>query len=57
MLKSIQQNSTSLHDKGFGESRDTRYITKDNKGNIQPTANIKLNGEKLTVISLKSGTR
>jgi hypothetical protein len=35
---------------------DTRSIPKHNKGNIQQ-ANIKLNGEKLKVIPLKSETR
>ena len=35
IFKSLQQNTTSLHDKGFGESRDTRNTPKHNKGNIQ----------------------
>ena len=54
------ENTTSLHDKGLGESRDTRNIRKPkhNKGNIQqPTANIRLNGNKLNAIPLTSGTR
>ncbi|KAL6084019.1 hypothetical protein STEG23_029934 [Scotinomys teguina] len=42
--------------KGLGESRNTGDIPKHNKGNLQQ-ANIKLNGEKLKAIPLKSGTR
>jgi hypothetical protein len=34
-----------------------RHIPKYNKRNKQPIANIKLNGEKLKVIPLKSGAR
>ena len=43
-------------DKGLGVSRDTRNISKHNKGNIQQ-ANSKLNGEKVKVFPLKSGIR
>ena len=35
MMKKPLKNTTSLHDKGLGESRDTRNIPKHNKGNIQ----------------------
>ena len=45
------------HDKGLGESRDTRNISKHNKGNRQKQANIKLNREKLPASPLKSGRR
>ena len=56
--KAFNKITTSLHDKGLGESRDTRNIPKHNKFNIQQsTANIKLNVEKLTVFPLKPGTR
>lgn len=42
----------------FGEMRDKRDIHKHNKGKIQQAvANIKLNGEKLKAILLKSATR
>ena len=45
-------------DKGLGEIRDTRIKLKYSKKIYsKPTANIKLNGEKLKAITLKSGTR
>jgi hypothetical protein len=48
----------SLHIKSLGKTRNTRDIPKHNKDNIQQAiANIKLNGEILKAISLKSGTR
>ena len=53
--KNLWQNTVSLHDKGLGESRDTRNIHNHNTG--KTTANIILNGEKLEVIPLKLGTR
>jgi hypothetical protein len=39
--------------------RDTRHIPKHNKSNIysKPIANIKLNRERLKVISLKTGKK
>ena len=46
------ENSTPLHDKSLGESRDTKDIPEHNKGNIHQ-ANIKLNAEKLKAIPLK----
>ena len=52
---SIWQNPTSLDDKSLGEISDKRNIYKHHKSNL--TTNIKLNGEKLKVIPLKSGTR
>ena len=57
MLKSLQHTTTSLHDKCLGESRDTKYINKIKSIYSKPTANIKLNREKLTANTLKSGTR
>ena len=33
--KNLQQNTRSLHDKDLGERRDTRNISKHDKGNIQ----------------------
>ncbi|KAL6042422.1 hypothetical protein STEG23_017316 [Scotinomys teguina] len=58
MLKKHRQNPTPLHDEGLGESRNTGDIPKHNKGNLQQAnSNIKLNGEKLKAIPLKSGTR
>ena len=59
MLKNLQQNPTSLYDKGLGENRNTRIIPKHNKDNIytKPTINIKLNEEKLKAIPQKSETR
>jgi hypothetical protein len=48
--------SNDLHVKFLGEIIDIGPIHKDNKSNI-PIANIKLNGEKLKVILLKSQTR
>ena len=41
----------------FMMSRDTRTYLKTIKAIYKPTANIKLNGEKLPTIPLKSGTR
>ena len=35
MLKSLRQNSTPPHDKGYGDIRGARNIPKHNKGNIQ----------------------
>ena len=58
MPKKVLENTTSLHDKGLGESRDTRTYPNIIKAIYsKPTANIKLNGEKFPVIPLKSGTR
>ena len=55
MLKKLQQNSRPLHDKSLGYSRDTKNISKYNKGKIQQ-ANNQLNGEKFRVIPLILGT-
>ena len=59
LKKNMQQNPTPLRDKGLGEIRDTRNIPKHNKSNIQQahSSAIKLNGEKLKAIPLKSGSR
>jgi hypothetical protein len=44
--------------KSFGEIKNSWHIPKHNKSNYnKPTANIKLNKEKLEAIPLKSGTR
>ena len=57
-LESISQNSTSLHDKSLGKIRNSRPQPNIVKAIYsKPVVNIKLNGEKLEVISLKSGTR
>lgn len=56
--KNLWKNATSLHDKGYGEIWDNRNIPNIIKAiHSKPTANIKQNGEKLTAIPLKSGTR
>ena len=56
--KGLQQNPTPLHDKGVGEIRHIRNISKHNKRNKQQASNsIKLNGENLKAIPLKSRTR
>jgi hypothetical protein len=56
MLKKPLQNSTHLNVKSLAEIRDTRCIPKHNNGDIygKPIVNIKLNGENLKGISLKS---
>jgi hypothetical protein len=53
----IKENSASLHIKRLGKIRNSRSIPKHSESNIQPVANIKLNGEKLEAIPLKSGTK
>ena len=55
-VKAFNKILTSFHDKGFGQIRDTSNVPKHNKSNIQQ-ANIKLNGEELKAIPVKSGTR
>jgi hypothetical protein len=47
---------TSIHDKSLGKIRNSRPIPKNVKSNLQQI-NIKVNGEKLEAIPLKSGTR
>ena len=48
LKKILWQNPKPLHDKGLGEIRDTRSISKHKKAIYdKPTANIKLNEEKL----------
>ena len=55
--KSLSQNTTFLLDKGLGESRGKgTYLNITKAIYSKPTA-IKLNGEKLPVILLKSETR
>ena len=56
--KSILQNTTHPHVKSIGEISNSRPISKHNKAiYCKPTANIKLNGDILEAIALKSGTR
>jgi hypothetical protein len=56
--KSLEKNPTPIHDKSLAKIRNSRPIPKHNKSNIQKAvANIKLNGEKLEAIPVKSGTR
>jgi hypothetical protein len=58
MLKIIWQNSTFFYVKSLGKIRNLSPIPKHSKSNIlQTVANLKLNGEKLEAIPLKSGTR
>ena len=42
LIKRLSENTTTLHDKGLGENRDTRKTPKRNKGNYtasqQPTS-------------------
>ena len=55
--KSIGQNSTSLHVKSLEKIRNSRPIPTIVKAIYsKPIASIKLNGEKLEAIPLKSGT-
>jgi hypothetical protein len=56
--KAFDKNPTPLHDKSLGKIRNSRPIPEHNKIiYIKPIPNIKLNGEKLEAIPLKSGTR
>jgi len=56
MLKRPLQNRL-LHVKWLRKIRNSWHVPKHNKSNIlQPTGNIKLNGEKLEAIPLKSET-
>jgi hypothetical protein len=58
--KTFDKNPTPIHDKSLGKIRNSRPIPKhDKKKTIysKPVANIKVNGEKLEAIPLKSGTR
>jgi hypothetical protein len=49
---------TLLHDKSLGKIRNTRYILKHNKVNLQQAYTLhEINGEKLKIIPLKSGTK
>jgi hypothetical protein len=58
MRKHLTKSNTPLHDKSRGKVKNSRPIPKHNKSNIQHTvANIKLNGEKLKAIQLKSVTK
>ena len=58
MLREHLKNRTPVHDKSLGKIRNSRLIPKYNKRKYsKPIANIKLNGEKLEAIPLKSGTR
>jgi hypothetical protein len=56
--ESIWQNPTPIHDKNLGKIRNSRPIPNMIKAIYsKPVANIKVNGEKLEAIPLKSGTR
>jgi hypothetical protein len=56
--KHLKKNTTPLHIKSIGEIRDSRSIPYIIKAiYCKATANIKLNGDILKTISLKSGTR
>ena len=56
--ESIPQNPTPLHDKSLGNIRNSRpYLNMIKAIYSKPVANIKVNGEKLEAIPLKSGTR
>jgi hypothetical protein len=56
--KAFEKNPTSLHDKSHGKIRNSRPMPNIIKATYStPGANIKLNGEKLEGIPLKSGTR
>jgi hypothetical protein len=55
MLRKHLTKPKSIHDKSLGKIRNSRPILKHNKHRTQQT--IKLNGEKLEEIPLKSGTR
>ena len=49
-----RQNPTPIHDKSLRKIGNSRPIPKHDKSNLQQT--IKINGEKLETIPLKSGT-
>jgi tyrosine-protein phosphatase YwqE len=56
--KNLGQNTTLIQDKSFGEIRNLMSTSKYNKSiYIKPIDTIKLNGEKLKAIQLKSRTR
>jgi len=56
--ESIWQNPTPIHDKSLGKIRNSGpYLNIIKAIYSKPVANIKLNGEKLEAIPLKSGTR
>ena len=58
MLQKTLSNTTSLHEKGLKEIRNTGICLNTIKAIYnKPTANIKLSEEKLLVTPLKSGTR
>ena len=58
MLKKHLKKSASLHVKGLGKSViQGHYVNIVNAIYSKAVANIKLNGEKLEAILLKSGTR
>ena len=56
MLRKHLKIPTPIHDNSIGKIRNSRPIPKHDKSNLQKTT-IKLNGEKLEAISLKSGIR
>jgi hypothetical protein len=57
MLKKILTKSSTQSNKSLGKIKNSRPIPKHNKSIYnKPVANIKLNGEKLKAIPLKSGT-
>jgi hypothetical protein len=56
--KAFDKNPTPIHDKSLGKVRNASPIHNIIKAIYsKPVANIKVNGEKLEVIPLKSGTR
>ena len=57
--ENIWQNPTPIHDKSLGKIRNSRPKTKHNIKAIycKPVASMKLSGEKLEAIPLKSGTK
>jgi hypothetical protein len=58
MLRKHLRKSTSLHDKSHGKIRNSRPMHIHNKSIYsKPVAKIKLNGQNLEAIPLKSGTR
>jgi len=59
MMRKHLTKFNTTHDKSSGKNRNSRPIPKHSKKpyTSKPVANIKLNGEKLEAIPLKSGTR
>jgi hypothetical protein len=56
--KAFDKNPTTIHDKSLGKISNSRsYLNMIKAIYSKPVANIKVNGEKLEAIPLKSGTR